>query len=195
MSESVPDDDVLAGIDFPDEHYQIEQSLIRNKYKVTNANGELVCRAKQKLFKVKEEFPFVNADGETVFRIKAANILDIAGDYELIDERTGETVAVIQKQLSVLKHIWRIRDPDSGELWAEITSGSRWLELLRNVAFLASLVPHKYTIDDDSGTQIGKIDGQFSMRDRYDLYLGDTGDAPREAVVAAAIAIDALEGN
>lgn len=187
--------DVVAGVDLSADSYTVKQSLIRNKYAVYGPDGEVVLRAKQKIGKLKEEFPFTDADGDVVFRVKAGGILDIAGDYTLTDEASGEPIAVLEKQFTFLKHVWRIRDPDTDELLATVESGSVLLELLRNVSTLASFLPHSYVIEGPDGERFGEIQGQFSVRDRYDLTVRASGDAPKEALVAACVAVDALEGN
>jgi len=185
---------VLTGVDLTDEQYTVEQAYVRNKYQVFEESGELVLRAKQKLFRMKEEFPFVDADDEPVFTVKASGIIDIAGDYSIVDETTGETVAVLDKNFTLLKHVWQVRGPDGAEL-ARIESQSAALEFLRGLSILTAIIPHRYDITGPGGTQYGSIEGQLSIRDRYDITIQETGDAPREALVAAAIAIDALEGN
>lgn len=55
--------------------------------------------------------------------------------------------------------------------------------------------PYSDSTTDGSGTDIGSIEERVSLRDQYDVSLGDTGDVPREAIMAAAVAIDALEEN
>lgn len=47
----------IAGIDLTDDRYTVEQSLLRNRYAASDADGNVVLRGKQKLFRVKEEFP------------------------------------------------------------------------------------------------------------------------------------------
>jgi uncharacterized protein YxjI len=185
---------VLSGVDLTGDRYTVEQAYVRNKYEVFDPSGELVLRAKQKLFKMKEEFPFVDADDQPVFTVKASGIIDIAGDYSVVDESTGETVAVLDKNFTLLKHVWQVRHPDGGEL-ARIESQSAALEFLRGLSVLTAIIPHRYDITGPDGRELGSIEGQLSVRDRYDIAIEETGDASREALVAAAIAIDALEGN
>jgi uncharacterized protein YxjI len=60
---------------------------------------------------------------------------------------------------------------------------------------ILGLLPHSYAISTPSGERIGTIKEEFTLRDVYTVELGNTGDAPREAILAAAIAIDALEEN
>jgi uncharacterized protein YxjI len=187
--------DVIAGIDLTDDTYHVAQSLIRNKFKVTDTDGNLVLRAKQKLFKMKEEFPFVDADGTEVFTVKAEGILDVAGDYTIVEAGTDDPIAVLGKNFTLLKHEWTVKDPETNEVWAEIESRSAVVELLRGLLEIFSLLPHKYTIETPAGGHVGSIEGKLSIRDRYDIHIDDPGDVPREALVAAAIAVDALEGN
>jgi len=67
--------------------------------------------------------------------------------------------------------------------------------LLRTFSDLADFLPHKYTIYNADRDEIGKIKGKWSLRDTYDVELGELGKVPKEAVVAAACTIDALEAN
>lgn len=184
--------DSITGIDFPSEEYTIEQNLIRNKYEI-RTDGELFLKAKQELFKMKEKFPFVNSRGEEVFSIKAEQMLDIAGDYTLVDSITDEEVAVLSKKFTFLKHVWKVKSTN-GRTLAKIESQSTFLELLRSLSDILSLLPRKYKITDESGREIGSIKGRFSIKDIYDVKV-DSGIEGREAIIASAVTIDALEGN
>ena len=189
--------DVIAGVDLTGDEYTVKQHLLRNKYKVYDGDDELILRAKQKLFKLKEEFPFTNPDGDSVFEIKADSILDTAGDYT-ITTAEGDAIAVLDKNWTLLTHKWKVRDPNDERLLAKIESRGIAAELLRNlpvVGIVGQFLPHKYTVEDTDGNSMGEITGQLSIRDIYEITRDDSGDADKEALVAAAIAIDALEGN
>jgi len=188
------DPDLIGGVDLLDAEYVIRQSLIRNRYAVQDSSGNLVLKGKQKLFKMKEEFPFTDPDGNVVFRVEAQNVFDIAGDYTLVDEATDEPVAVVEKEFTFFTHTYHVRSPD-GDRWATIESESALVMALKSFSSLLSLIPHTYSITGADDTELGSLHERFSIRDIYDLELHDTGDAPREALVATAIAIDALEGN
>ena len=188
-------EDLLKRIDFSDDNYTVKQSFIRNKYAVYDSEGDKVIGAKQKLFKMKEEFPFTDPEGNVVFRIKAQRRLDIAGDYGIIDEEKGETVAILTKEFSIFNHIWRIKDPETDALLATIESRGKVVGLIRTFSGIADFLPHKYTIYNADRDEIGKIKGQWSLRDTYNVELGELGKVPKEAVVAAACTIDALEAN
>jgi len=185
----------ITGIELTDDSYTVEQSLVRNKYKALDAAGNVVLRGKQELFKLKEKFPFVDADGNEVFEVNATGIVDIAGDYILSDSRTGEDIVVLDNDFSLFQDTWRIRDADTGEILAHIDSRGAATTLARNLLPFGELISHKYEITDAEGRHVGNIDGQFSIRDRYEITIDDASNVPKEAVVAAAMVIDAIQGN
>jgi uncharacterized protein YxjI len=185
----------FSAIDLNGSQYTVEQSLVRNKYAAYDESGALVLRAKQKLFKLKEEFPFVDADGNEVFTVKAGGILDVAGTYAIVDAETGERVAILDNDYSLFRDTWTIRDGQTEAALAKITSRGALVTLARNLLPFGELIPHKYEITDVNGAHIGHIDGQLSLRDKYDIVINDAGSVPTDAVVAAAMVIDAIQGN
>lgn len=199
MSRSTPDsadaDDSLASIDFPDDEYTVVQSLIRNKYRAMDSSGDVVLRGKQKLFKLKEEFPFVDGDGNPAFTVKAGGILDVAGNYVLTDDATGDPVVVLDKNWTFFRDRWKLRDPETEALIATIQSKSKVVSALRHLVGIFRILPHKYEILDVDGDHVGSIDGKFSLKDTYVVRVDDASDVPKEAVVAAAMVIDAIEDN
>jgi uncharacterized protein YxjI len=185
----------IAGIELTDDRYTVDQSLVRNKYKATDSADNVVLRGKQKMFKMKEEFPFEDADGNDVFTVKAGGILDVAGDYTLSDDQTGEEIVVLDHNWTVFVDHWKLRDPGTEAVVAEIKSKNKLLEVARSFVGLANLIPEKYEITDADGDHVGSIDGQFSLNDQYEVTIDDRSEVPGEAVVAAAMVIDAIEGN
>ncbi|MFC6861967.1 LURP-one-related/scramblase family protein [Halomicroarcula sp. GCM10025817] len=192
---STPSTYDISGIELTDDSYTVEQSLVRNKYKAMDTAGNVVLRGKQKMFKLKEEFPFVDGNGEDVFTVKASGIVDVAGNYTLIDARTGDPVVVLDNDFSLLQDTWRVRDPETGAELARIDSRGALVTIARNTLPFGEWIPHKYEITDSEGNHVGNIDGQFSMRDRYDITIDDASGVPKEPVVAAAMVIDAIQGN
>ncbi len=186
--------DLIGGVDLSDDRYVIKQSLVRNRYAVEDGDGNVVLRGKQKPFRMREEFPFTDPNGDVVFRVKAKNVFDVAGDYTLVDEASGDAVAVIEKQFTLFKHVYRVRSPD-GDLWATIESESALVMALKSFVGVLGLLPHTYSITGPDGRSMGSIHERFSIRDIFDVEVSDTGDVPREAIVAAACAIDALEDD
>jgi uncharacterized protein YxjI len=185
----------ISTVTLDDDRYEVTQSFVRNKYVVTDSGGDVVLRAKQKLFKLKEEFPFVTGDGSEAFTVKAAGILDVAGNYAIVDAGTGEEVVVLDEDLSLFTERWTVRDPDSGAALATIRSKNKLLSALRHLVSVANLIPNKYEILDADGDHVGDIEGQFSLRDTYTVTVDDASDVPREAVIASACVLDALENQ
>ncbi|HMB50513.1 MAG TPA: hypothetical protein VKM69_07605 [Natronoarchaeum rubrum] len=187
----------IEGLDLADDHYTVEQNLVRNQYTALDERGNTVFEGKQKTFKLKEEFPFVDENGEDVFTVKAQQIRDYEGQYVLTDARSDEDVVVLDHEYSLLEQItgatWTIRDPETDAELAEITS-RKFVGLFRT-GLLGNLIPHHYEITDADGGHVGSISGQLSMKDRYDIEIDDASAVPREPVVAAAMVIDAIEGN
>jgi uncharacterized protein YxjI len=185
----------IAGLQLTDDRYTVVQSLIRNKYKAMDSADDVVVRGKQKMFKMKEEFPFVDADGNEVFTVKAGGILDVAGNYVLTDAQTGQDLVVLDNDFSMLQDTWRIRDAESEAVLARIDSRGALVTLARNFLPLGELIPHKYEITDADGDHVGNISGKVSLKDKYAITIDDASDVPKEPIVAAAMVIDAIQGN
>ncbi|WP_050032523.1 LURP-one-related/scramblase family protein [Halorubrum halophilum] len=185
----------ISTVDLDDDRYEVKQSMVRNKYTVRDSAGDVVLRGKQKMFKLKEEFPFVTGDDEDAFSVKAGGIMDIAGNYAITDAGTGEEVVVLDEDYSLFMENWTIRDPETGEALATIRSKNKLLSGLRHLVGAANLVPNKYEIFDADGGHVGDIEGKFSLRDAYTVTIDDASDVPKEAVIAAACILDALENQ
>ncbi|WP_277540025.1 LURP-one-related/scramblase family protein [Haloarcula laminariae] len=185
----------IQGIELTDDSYVVEQSLVRNKYKAMDKAGNVVIRGKQKMFKLKEEFPFVDDAGNEVFTVKAGSMLDVAGNYVLSDAQTGEDLVILDNDYSLFQDTWKIRDARTEAKLAEINSQGALVTIARNVVPFGGWIPHKYEITDVDGNHVGNIDGQFSLKDRYEITIDDASSVPKEAIIAAAMVIDAIQGN
>jgi uncharacterized protein YxjI len=199
MSQPSPSDSSgrydISTVNLDDDRYEVKQSMIRNKYVVRDSAGNVVLRGKQKMFKMKEEFPFVTGDDTDAFSVKAGSIMDIGGNYTITDSGTGEEVVVLDEDYSLFVENWTVRDPDTGEALATIKSKNKLLSALRHLFSAANLIPNKYEIFDADGGHVGDIEGEFSMRDTYTVTIDDASDVPKEAVIAAACILDALENK
>jgi len=67
--------------------------------------------------------------------------------------------------------------------------------LARHYLPLGGIIPHEYEITDQHGDHVGTIEGQISLKDRYEITIDDASDVPKEPIVAAAMVIDAIQGN
>ncbi|WP_049934696.1 LURP-one-related/scramblase family protein [Halalkalicoccus jeotgali] len=185
----------ITGIELTDEQYTVDQSLFRNRYTVRDAAGTTVLKSKQKMLKMKEEFPFVDANGTIVFTVKASGILDVAGKYLLTDAQTGKDLVILDNDYSLLQDTWTIRDSETGATLAKITSRGALATLARKKLPLSGLIQYKYEITDTDSGHVGTIRSKLSLRDRYEITIDDASTVPKEPIVAAAIVIDAIQGN
>jgi uncharacterized protein YxjI len=185
----------IAGIDISDDRYTVVQSLVRNKYRAEDAAGNTVLQGKQKMLKMKEEFPFTDASGNDVFTVKAGGIIDVAGNYVLSDAQTGEDLVVLDNDYSIFQDTWKIRDAETEAKLAEINSRGALVTLARQNLPFGGWIPHKYEITDQTGEHVGNISGAFSLKDKYEITIDDASNVPKEPVVAAAMVIDAIQGN
>lgn len=197
--------DSIKGVELNEDYYKIKQKFIRNKYKIYDSNDNLILRAKQKLFRLKEDIKFKDKDGEPVFEVKAQQIMDIAGDYTLIDSETEEPVTVLEKNWTFLTHKWKIKDASNDErLIARFHTEDKGRAFIRYigshiplplVGMFLSWIPHRYIIESADHEEIGHMKGKLSIRDIYELELNSVDPQVKESIIASAIAIDALEGN
>lgn len=185
----------ISGLELNDDTYEVKQALVRNKYRAMDARGNVVLRGKQELFKMKEQFPFVGPNDQEVFTVEAGGIIDVAGNYTLTDSQTDEPLLVLDNDYSLFRDVWKIRDADDERKLAEITSRGALVTLARNSLPFGGWIPHKYEITDPDGNHVGNIDGQLSLKDEYQITIDDASSVPKEAVVAAAMVIDAIQGN
>jgi uncharacterized protein YxjI len=186
----------ISGVELSDDEYTVVQSPFRNKYRAEDPDGNVVVRGKQKMLKLKEEFPFVDADGNEVFTIKASSMSDVASNYVLKDAQTGEDVVILDNEFDSFQDTWKIRNAKTEAKIAEINSRGAAVTFARQLLpFGGMIFPYEYEITDLEGDHVGDISGQLSLRDTYDISIDDASEVPKEAVIAAAMVIDAIEDN
>lgn len=146
---------------------------------------------------IKEDFRFAEPDsGEQVLWVKAESVLDVAAVYDVIDERTGEYVGAIERNVtSMLKHSYTVRNHRGDEV-ATIREDS-WPKAVirRNVT---SALPFTYHITGSEGKAYGTISEGLGFRDQYSIELKpreDTagGDGGPDGV--APVDIESAEGE
>jgi len=163
---------------------------ISTRYVVTDADGGEVCHVRKKKFRLREELVLWADERETqpYARVKARNVVDFGGFYEVLDE--GERpVGALRRQgmQSMLRVRWEVLDAD-GTTLAVVQEDSVALALLRRFAGLP--VPVGFVFTAPGGGPVGRHKRRFGIRDVYDLDVD--GLDPRLAI-AQGIALDVLE--
>jgi uncharacterized protein YxjI len=196
---------------FEYDRYLVDQ-LVRplvNLYRVTPlAAGETpaggpVAFVRQKRMALKEDIRFYADEDESqeLFRIKARQIIEVGGRYDVSvgEERIGVLEKVFGK--SLLRSTWRILDANEQEV-ATAHERSYPMAILRRaidfVPDVGGLIPIPYNFDFlVDGAVVGRMDRKFQLRDRYVLDLaGDTErKIDRRLGIALAIGLDTLQNR
>ena len=184
-------DDSIANVDLTGSDYVIEQNLLRTECRVYDDSSALLLQTKRRLFETRKAFAFLDTHGRPVYTVDATSAGG-DGDYTLTEAGTDDDIAVLETDFTAFEHVWRVRSPD-GDRWAVIESQRPLSEIARNVTAVIGWPPHEFTITGPGGEAFGRLEGRFSLRDVDDLHVGDSGDAPKESLVAAAIAVAVLE--
>ncbi|QCC49337.1 LURP-one-related/scramblase family protein [Halobellus limi] len=191
----------LSEIDLSGSQYTVEQTgrdkNFRPEYEARDVAGDTLFRTTYQMYEERDEFPFVDADGTEICRVKAIDTWDIAGDYLLTDSQTEKDLVIFDNDLSLLQDTWRIRDAEDESLLAEVNSRGALVTLARKLLPVGQGIAHKYEITDSEGGSVGSIEGEFALFDfdQYEITLTDTSSVPTEPIVIAAIVIDAIQGN
>jgi len=191
----------LSATDLSGSQYIIEQTgrdtNFRPEYEARDVVGDTLFHTTYQMYEDKDEFPFLDADGTEICRVKAIDTWDIAGDYLLTDSQTEEELVIFDNDLSLLQDTWRLLDVDDQSILAEINSRGALLTLARKLLPAGQGIAHKYEITNSEGNSVGSIEGEFALFDfdQYEITLTDTSSIPTEPVVIGAIIIDAIQGN
>ena len=131
--------------DYPKYVMREELKLVGKKFHIYGPNGDELCSADMKAFKLREDIRlYAGEDQKTeVLLIKAREIFDVSATYDVVDPVARETVGAIKRRglRSLVRDEWVILDP-GGQQLVEIKEEHILLALLRR--FLISLVPQQY---------------------------------------------------
>ena len=187
-------------------------TLMVNRYELyepvspgSKEEGELLAFVEQKRMKLREEVQFFADRDKTqlLFSVKAENILDPRGRYQLLDP-SGRIIARFKKNFgqSLLRSTWHLQDADGNEtgiakernLLAALFR--RFATLVPYIGEFLGLMPIAYHFDfkgpsDELKASVERI---WAIRDRYRLRVTDEGqDIDRRLLIGMAVCMDALQ--
>lgn len=169
--------------------------LIGKEFSIKNDVGQTVAYARQKAFKLREEIIVYENESmsDALFSIKARNIIDFNGTYDIIEHGSGQIIASLQRQgfASMLRDEWKVFNSSGAEIGI-IQEESMGLALIRR--FLLNLIPQKF--DFRIGTEdVGGFQQEFNLF-FYNLAIEVKEDViDRRVAFAAAILLGAIEGK
>ncbi len=129
-------------------YYRVRKKVlaIGNKYWIEDKAGNIIGFSKQKILKLKEDIRIYSDEKmtEEVFKIKQQQILDVVGNFAVIDSKTEQVLGFLKRKAlksSFLWDEWEIYDPNK-QLIGQIKE-SAGLGILRK--FL-TFIPEKMTV-------------------------------------------------
>lgn len=174
--------------------------LVGQNVRTYDANGALICFARKKAFKLKEEMVFWKDESqqEQLFRAKARSVIDIGATYD-ITSPDGTLVASLKRNglsSTFVRDEWLILDRDGAPV-GRILEDSNALGVLRRYVDLVSLfIPQKYHVfwgDTEVGT-LQQNKNPFTMR--FTALYGDQATAMGDTLkVAIPSVLAVLEGR
>lgn len=187
-------------------------TLMVNRYELyepvspgSKEEGALLAFVEQKRMKLREEIQFF-ADREKtqpLFSVKAENILDPRGRYQLLDP-SGAIIARFKKNFgqSLLRSTWHLQDAEGNEtgiakernLFAALFR--RFATLIPYIGEFLGLMPIAYHFDFKSPDDKleASVERIWAIRDRYRLKITDEGqDLDRRLLIGMAVCMDALQ--
>ncbi len=182
--------DGIGGVDLTEKRYTVEQSLVRDRYRVYDGDGDLLLEADRRELRAQQEFHFRDTDGDVVFSVQEGNI---EGDFFIVPPETSSPLVILERDKALLRQEWNVRHGSNERLLATIEARGPMVEFFRYYVPMMGVLPHSYTIEDADGGQVGRLSGQFTIHDSYELDVGTAEDDHRESLVAAALTIDALD--
>ena len=156
----------------PDQHSQTQTAmrnfhvarqwgqLVGTNIRTFDEQNNLICFAKQKAFKLKEEVTFFHDEEQTkpMFKVKARNIIDIAATYDMFD-LNGALIGSLRRRglaSAFVRDEWVILNAQDQEV-GTITEDSVALGVIRRyVDFVAYVLPQTYSVNF-SGQDVGEL--------------------------------------
>jgi uncharacterized protein YxjI len=194
-----PQEYEISGLELSGTQFTVEQTgqdpNFRPEYETRDVTGNILFRCTHNMYEEKDSFPFVDVDGDELFTVEASGTWDIAGDYLLSDNQTGEDLVVLDNDLSLLQDTWRIRDAADGTILAEISSRGGLVTVGRKLLPAGQFMGHRFEVADNEGDSVGTIESHFAIHDQYEITISDSSSIPVDTILAATVIADAIQGN
>ena len=148
--------------------YRIRKKTLTvgNKYWIEDGSGNILGFCKQKILKFKEDIRIYvdeNSDDE-LFRIKQEQILDVEGNFAVIDIHTNTKLGYIKRDFVsswLHKDKWEIYDSDKKLIGSICESSTGWA-LARKHMPGGALMPEKMTLELND-KDVAEINQKFKV--------------------------------
>ncbi len=173
-------------------------TLLSQKYRIFDPQGNMVFFAKMKAFKLKEDLRLFHDEAMTqeVIAIKARRIVDFGAAYDIFDPVSQQRLGTLRRKgiRSMVRDQWAILNFDDQEI-GTIEEDSWALALVRR--FVWSLLPQNYHITV-KGHQIATVKRHISfiaMKISLTILPAAAEKIDTRVLLAATLLLSAVEGG
>jgi len=172
-------------------------TLFGAAFHIYDASGQLIGYSRQKAFRLREDIRVYRDESrqDEILLIKARNILDGWGIYDIIDSASGELLGTWKRQLwkSMLRDQYSLHDA-AGTQIGVLAEDNMTLALLRRFVF-GALLPQGYRVmlGDRAVAEIRQRFNPFMMK--VDVTMAADCGLDSRLILAVGILLVALEGR
>ena len=152
----------------PDIEYTIRKkflTLLGAKFHIYDASEKLLGFSEQKAFKLKEDIRVYTDETKSDERvsIKARSIVDFGAAYDVYNSKDQQKVGTLKRKgwSSIVRDSWIVMDSDEREV-GMIQEDSMMMALLRRFLPFGKLIPQKYHLRDQAGTDLAFFRQHFN---------------------------------
>ncbi len=165
-------------------------------FHIFSPSGDVIGFCKQKAFKLREDIRIYTDEsmGQELLTIKARQIIDFSGAYDIVDARESKKVGAARRKgfTSIIRDSWEILDENDRPV-GKLQEDNLTLALLRR--YLLNFIPQKFHLESN-----GRREAEMRVRFNPFIYKLDVSVAPestldRRLILGAAILLAAIEGR
>jgi len=183
---------------FQHNHYLFRRKVFKlfgGAFHVYDEGGNLLFYAKQKAFKLREDFRVYSDERqmEELLTIKTPQILDFGATYNVQDATTGEAIGAIRRKglKSIIKDEWIFLSNEGQEI-GRLTESSLAGALLSRYI---NLIPQTYVITSADGRKVAEIRQHFNpFLLKYSMTIVDPSPSiNRRLLISSGILLAGIE--
>lgn len=170
--------DVVGGIDFPGETFVVKSALIGTDYVVKTESGEELVWAKRSYFADDLRYVYSDEDDETLFRFERPGGEESHDRFVLVEDRSEEPLAVIERTDTDTWHQWQVSPVDKSAEQARVVGESGWIPAL------TSQRGRHMTVFGADDVEVGSVDRRtLAVHFMFDVELPGLSGVTKAAVL------------
>ena len=160
---------------------------------------ELIGYCYQKALKIKEDIRVYTdeSESEEIMRIKARNILDLSGNYDFTDSKTGESLGGVRRNFrkSFFQDSYSVYDPNN-DIYAEVKEDRMLSAIIRRIVPFAKFVfPQQFAFNFPDNPTIIFTQKMNPLIQKLTVDIPKGNQIDTRIILGAAMIIIAIEGR